>query len=57
MDGVIPPDILKWAQKMRDVFGPGVRLRRGVKWPGGNDTEDAKLKYNKAVNRNNRRTK
>ena len=44
MDSVIPPEILQWAREMRDVFGPGVTLKKGVKWPGGNDTENAKLK-------------
>lgn len=33
MDSVIPPEILKWAREMREVFGPGVKLRKGVKWP------------------------
>ena len=47
MDSVIPPEILQWARHMRDPFGPGVRLKKGVQWPGGNDTENAKLKARK----------
>ena len=43
----VPPEILQWARDMRDVFGPGVRLMKGTKWPGGNDTENAKLKARK----------
>lgn len=33
----IPPEILAFAQAIRAEFGPGVKLRKGLKWPGGCD--------------------
>lgn len=31
----VPPEALAFARAMRDVFGPGVKLRKGLPWPGG----------------------
>ena len=33
----IPPAILAFAKTIRDEFGPGVKLYKGLKWPGGCD--------------------
>ena len=42
----MPPEIIEFARRMRHPF-PNVKLYPGVPWPGGNDTENAKLKARK----------
>lgn len=34
----IPPEILAFARKIRETFGPGVKLYKPQKWPGGVNT-------------------
>ena len=31
----LPPEILTFTKSIRAVFGPGVKLYKGLPWPGG----------------------
>lgn len=35
----VPPEILAFAQSIRQLFGPGVTLHKGLLWPGGASTK------------------
>ena len=35
----VPPKILAFARSIREVFGPGVKLYKGLPWPGGSNVK------------------
>ena len=40
--GLLPPEILAFARQIRETFGSGVKLHKGLPWPGGASTKGSR---------------